>query len=143
MNEGTAQSQNPNPIIPCPSGLAPSVAYGLSQMGQNAVTAGKAAVALGTGAAIIAAPASPTPPGFAAEGVAGTVIAAGGVTALTGYSMQLLAGGFLAFQGDSGPLDSVLASVLNLNVPFVPSITPTNPFSSTFSSRAGKSSCGH
>jgi hypothetical protein len=139
-----AQSQTPTPpITPCPSGLTADVAYGLFQMGKNAATVGKAAVALGTGAAIIAAPASPTPPGLAAEGVAGTVVAAGGMTTLTGYSMQLLGGGFLAFQGDSGPLDSVLASALNLNVPFVPSITPTNPFSSSFSSQAGASTCGH
>lgn len=139
-----AQSQTPTPpITPCPSGLAADVAYGLFQMGKNAATAGKAAVALGTGIAVIAAPASATPPGLAAEGVAGTLVAAGGMTTLTGYTMQLGGAGFLAFQGDSGPLDSVLASVLNLNVPYVPSITPTNPFSSNFSSQAGTSTCRH
>jgi RHS repeat-associated protein len=136
------QSQNPNtPMTPCPSGLVADVEYGLIQMGQNAVTTGKVAVAGGAGVALIAAPFSLTPPGAAAEGYAAITVAAGGGTALTGYSMQLLAGSALAFQGDLGPLDSLFASTLNLNVPGVPNITPTNPFGSNLSSQAGASGC--
>jgi hypothetical protein len=137
-----AQSQTPTPpITPCPSGLVANVEYGLFQMGKNSVTTGKIAVAGGAGVALIAAPFSMTPPGAAAEGYAAISVAAGGATALTGYSMQLLAGSALAFQGDLGPLDSLFASTLNLNVPGVPNITPTNPFSSNLSSQAGMSGC--
>jgi hypothetical protein len=133
-----AQSPQPNqPMTPCPSGMAADVAYGLFQMGQNAVAIGKVGVAAGTGLAIIAAPTG------VGEVPAAALVAGGGMTALTGYIMQLGGAGFLASQGDFGPLDSVLASTLNLNVPGVPSITPTNPFSSNFSSQAGASTCRH
>jgi RHS repeat-associated protein len=136
-----AQSQMPTPpIMPCPSGMAADVAYGLFQMGQNAVAIGKVGVAAGTGLAIIAAPTG------VGEVPAAALVAGGGVTTLTGYVMQLGGAGFLASQGDFGPLDSVLASALNLNVGFASpftSISPTNPFSSAFSSAAGAISCRH
>jgi len=133
-----AQSQNPTPpVTPCPSGLAADVAYGLFQIGQGSVAVGKVAVAAGTGLAIIA---SPTVVG---EVPVAALVAGGGYTALTGYVMQVGAGAFLASQGDFGLLDSVFASILNLNLPFVPSITPTNPFSSNFSSQASASTCSH
>jgi hypothetical protein len=97
-------------------------------------------VAAGAGAAEIAAPFSLTPPGAAAEVVAGGLVAGGGATALTGYIMQLGGATFLAFQGDAGPIDSMFASVANSILPSVP-ILPSSPFGSNFSSRAARSKC--
>ena len=98
---------------------------------------GKVGVALGTGLSIIV---SPTVVG---EGPTGALVAASGYTALTGYVYQLGAGGFLASQGDFGPINSTVASLLNQNLPFGPQITPTNSFSNSFSSMAGASTCHH
>jgi RHS repeat-associated protein len=139
-----AAAGSQSPIIPCPGGLVANVEYGLFQMGKGTVSAGKTAVAAGTGVAIVAAPFVETPVGAAAEAGAGITVAAGGATTLTGYSMQLLAGSALSFQGDPQPLDSLFASLFNMNmVPGVPSITPTNPLGTAVTSLAGSGTCQH
>jgi hypothetical protein len=113
-------------------------------MGKNTVSTGKTAVAAGTGVALIAAPFIETPVGAAAEVGSGITVAAGGATMLTGYTMQLFGGSALAFQGDPQPLDSLFASLFNMNmIPGVPSITPTNPLGTAVTSLAGSGTCQH
>ena len=137
----TSASDSVRNMTPCPTGLVANVEYGLFNMGKNSVTTGKYAVAGGFGVGLLAAPVSYTPPGALAEGYAGVTVAAGAYTAYTGLAMQILAGSFLAYQGDSGPLYSLISStpVANPSISLT-NVSPVNPFSTALGSKAAATS---